>query len=209
MIGVTIGVGDGWRQVAEAAANRMSEFTKLRCVVMSERFRAVTHPSWLKCKLIEHFPNEDSFMVFDADLICLRPWKPKLIFEYTGRAFCAVPDTRLDCIYEECEALGISFPDIYINGGLTIFGSEHKPIWDEAWRKHPRCGKWLEQGALNLALLESNTQMCRLPRRFNVVTYKGRISDKELCDMRAVNVHACAVNDWRGIEKLQKHYFNL
>ena len=205
MIGVVIGT-TGWQEVARMAADRMSQMTGLECRVVTELFCGAFHPSWQKAKLIDYMPDVDSFMVFDADIMCLRPWNPEAIFESLGRPFCAVIDRRTEGVFHECHDLGIGFPDTYVNGGLTIFGREHKPIWDCTWSRHPKCGRFLEQGALNLALMETDMQVCRLPKRFNVVTSKGEISQGEVQSQNVVNLHATNLKFAREVAKFQEKY---
>jgi len=180
--------------------------TGLECRVITDVFCGAYHPSWQKAKLIDHFPNVDSFLVFDADLICLRRWNPDVLFETLGRPFCAVPDRRTDGVYEECAELSIAFPDIYVNGGMTMFGREHKPVWDEVWKRHPKCGRFLEQGALNLALLDLDIQVCRLPKRYNVVTHRGQITQSELDALGAINLHATNLKVPSEVAKIQSQY---
>jgi hypothetical protein len=207
MIGVTIGTGEPWKAVAEVAAKRMTQMTGLECVVIDERFKPVCHPSWLKCHVIDHFKEQDSFLLFDADIIAIKKWNPQQLFESLGRPFCAVPDMRSDIVFEECNQLGIAFPDCYVNGGLTMFGREHKVIWENTWRRHPKCGRWLEQGALNLALLDSGCEICRMPRRFNVLTYRGATLEWDTFDVRhTINLHVCGTACAQEVKEVQLRY---
>lgn len=211
MLGVTIGVGSEWAEVALKASLRMEQMTGINCTVITDEIYKVDHPSWMKCAVVDHSPFKpyDSFMIFDADVICVKPWNPHTLFESMGRPFMAVPDTRDQVVWDECNALGISFPDVYVNGGLTIFGREHAPIWRNTFKHHPKCGRWLEQGALNLSLLNSGVEVCRLPRYFNVLMNGDRglksIPDKQVIE-RAINVHACGINGPRGIQRMQERY---
>jgi hypothetical protein len=98
-------------------------------------------------------------------------------------------------VLAECEAWGLGFPDTYLNCGLLIFGREHAPVWDRTWCRHPKGGAWMEQTALNRALIDEAVEVCRLPRRFNLLAHRGRINPiyarATLRD--AVNVHTCAM----------------
>lgn len=175
MIGVTIGIGRLWPEIAARSARRMQKMTGLRCIVIDgarrvgapERLPEVVHPSWLKCHITRIFPTEHRFLVFDADIFCLSHWDPEALFAETRKSFCAVPDRNLPAVYKECCEHQLPFPDWYVNGGLLMFNRKHEAIWDEVWNKHPRYGRWLEQTALNKAIQESGIDVCRLPRVFN------------------------------------------
>ena len=176
MIGVTIGIGPGWQACAERAATQMAAMTGLSCHVVTRPHHTteVAHPSWLKCWITEMFPAEDAFLLFDADILPLRPWDPDGIFHKLGRPFLAVPEDNTPPVFNECRRYQLPPWDWYVNGGLTIFGHEHAPIWRAVWKRHPGYGSWLEQTALNHVLLESGTPVCRLPRQFNQLLH-GRL----------------------------------
>lgn len=198
MIGITIGIGEGWAQLAESSARAMENMTGIRCeVIRAAHGFGVCHPSWLKCHLHRLYPNEDSFLVFDADLLCLGPWEPDVLFAAMGRAFMAVPEPNANPdLIEECRKWGLGFPDTYINCGLMIYGQEHGFVMDRAWTHHPHGGTWLEQTAINHALATEAVEMCRLPRIFNTLAQEGRINSiycrTTLKD--AINVHTCAMD---------------
>jgi hypothetical protein len=186
----------------------MQDNTGVRCIVESEKFKDVPHPSWLKCKLHERFPLEDSFFVFDADIVCLRPWNPFRLFNSLGRPFLGVQEDNLSEVFEECKCFGIAFPKIYLNGGLTIYGREHIPIWEAAWtRMGMRDWRWQEQTPLNMALLELDIESCRLPRWFNLLAHNGNVAQ---CDERymerVINLHACGLDNAEQVAEFQKRY---
>jgi hypothetical protein len=205
MTGICISTGE-YKWIGKAAADRMGEMTGLDCIIIDEVFCEVPHPSWIKAKLIDHFPEIDSFLVFDSDIICLQPWQPEALFEELHRPFMAVPDDRSNNVLHECVNLEIPFPDFYVNGGLTIFGREHKPVWDAVWKCHPKCGRWLEQGALNLALLETGVEVCRLPRRFNYLAHGGTMTPQQAKDLNIVNYHACSIGNAIGVREVQERF---
>lgn len=196
MIGVTIGVGEQWAALAESSARAMEEMTGVRCHVLRADAFGCCHPSWLKCHVHRIFPQEDAFLVFDADLLCVRQWDPRNLFKTMARPFMGVPEPNAnDEVLEECREWGLGFPDFYLNCGLLIFGREHGFVLDRAWSLHPHGGRWLEQTAINHALALEAVETCRLPRVFNVLAQEGRINAiycrATLKD--AVNVHFCAM----------------
>lgn len=210
MIGVVIGIGDKWRSIARASADRMSRMTGLRCEVFDHPYIPTIHPSWQKAFIIQRYAKEDSFLCFDADIICLRQWDPERLFNDLGRAFCAVPDDHSEQVFKECEFLNISFPGIYVNAGLMMFGREHDYVWDRVWTKHPHCGAWLEQGALNLALLNMQVEICRLPRKFNVLAHQGQMAPHEstisIHKNGWINLHACSCKTPEQLVEVQKRF---
>jgi len=188
MIGVTIGVGRGWREAAQSAAEAMGKRTGLRCVVVDdigttvpkEKLPKVIHPAWIKAYLLDLFPDENEFLVFDADLIPRRDWDPQAIFRQMRGAFCAVPDRNCETVRDECASFNLPFPDWYVNTGLLMFSRQHAPVWDYVKTKHPKCGSWQEQTALNEALLALSVSVARLPRDFNYLALSKTKSNGEI-----------------------------
>ena len=211
MIGVSIGIGPGWQECARFAALRMSRMTGLECHVVTHPHRTteVAHPSWLKCWVTEMFPAEDSFCLFDADLLPLRPWDPAGLFEKLGRPFLAVPEDNTLPVYNECMRYQLPPWDWYVNGGLTIFGREHASIWQTVWKLHPRFGSWLEQTALNHVLRDVGLPVCRLPRRFNHLLHGDYAAAPALAQAPdLVNLHADSLGgDASRLVTLQKQLF--
>lgn len=196
MIGITIGIGEEWKRLAEKTAARMELMTGVKCHVIDRDDFGCAHPSWLKCHVHKIFPNEDSYFLFDADILPLRGWNPQSLFREMKRAFIGVPEPNFnDEILAECKQWELGFPDIYVNGGLLIFGAEHAWIWEKVWTFHPNGGTWLEQTALNRVLADEAVEMCRLPRHFNLIAHFGKIKSiyarSTLKD--AMNVHTCAL----------------
>lgn len=207
MIGVTIGLGKEWVEIAHAAAQRMNQMTGLKTYVIGEPLGLqVAHPSWMKCHITGMFPEENEFLVFDADIICLRGWSPENIFSSLRESFCAVPDRNLPMVYDECVKFKLPFPDWYVNAGLLMFHRRHQPVWDAVWAQHPQRGRWLEQTALNEALLAQKIEVARLPRIFNQLPNGETL---EQMDARGVvNFHfADQGGDATRILELQKELF--
>lgn len=207
MIGVTIGCGD-YLEVARVSADRMEEMTQMPCVVVDKIFKGVPHVTWLKCFLIEHFPHEDSFLYFDADVICLKEWRPEKLFEDLQRSFCAIPNSLDEGSFSESLYCGIPFPFYYVNAGVLMFGREHKLIWDGAWRRQPRFGylDWGENAALNAAIWESRMQIAHLPPHFNFMAHNGNVSVQEAIDGGVINYHACNLHTADGVREVQQRF---
>lgn len=166
---MTIACGHEWQKIAYQSALRMQKMTGITCGMMTIDFDTV-HPSWNKTKVCEEYDIRDGMFLFDADILCLKPWNPVELWEKHNRAFLAVPDRNIERVEEECERYGIGFPDMYVNAGLTIFGREHKPIWDATFAKHPWVRGWLEQTPLNQVLRDyekDGGKVVRLDRKYN------------------------------------------
>ena len=205
MLGVCIGVGDGWAQCAARTARRMERMTNVPCVVVCDPgIYQVANPSWLKCKVIDIFPNESEFMVFDADIFPNRPWNPvELMEDYLG-AFMAVPEKLTVHVAMEAASYGIRN---YVNAGLTLFTRHHKPIWDYAFARHPQYGRWLEQTALNEGLEKLGYQVVSLADSFN--KFFCHIDDRNyngewLSSRPEFNLHATACGGAKVLDALQK-----
>ena len=189
MTGICVAIGEPWIQIAKVSCARMEAMTGVRCLVISEDFNTV-HPSWNKTRIVELTDGREGIMMFDADVICLRPWSPVDLWEKHNRAFLAVLDRNNDRVEDECIKYGIPFPDVYINAGLTIFGAEHKPIWESVWKMHPFVKGWLEQTPLNIVLQryeKDGGEVVRLDRKYNQIV--GWQSVKRHMAGDTVNAH--------------------
>lgn len=207
MIAVTIGVGEGWKELAERSALQMAAMTGLETRVIDVDDYGCAHPSWLKCHVHRIFPEEDSFLVFDADVLAIRGWDPEEMFEVMRRPFMAVPEPNANpTLMAECRKWAIGGPDVYVNGGFLIYGREHGYIWDRTWARHPHGGSWLEQTALNRSILDSYMEVCRLPRHFNLLAQAGRIRSlySRSTLRHAYNVHACAMKSAEEVSEFHQ-----
>lgn len=197
MIAVTIGVGDGWQELATIAAERMAAMTGLTVAVLREPEPDLVHPAWGKCRIMEKFPKHDSFLIFDADVLALRPWNPAAIYDSLGKEFCAVAEPLTVPVLDESMKHGFG-PGRYFNSGVILCGRHHQPIFDRTLTMHPQCGQWLEQTALNIAVAETIPKAALLPWKFNSLAHGG---DLRLIDpVRIVNIHYCGMHDpWKII----------
>jgi hypothetical protein len=80
MIGITIGVGDLYKKVAETSAEFLKQHTGLNSIIIdSEQFMEskLSHPAALKLKLFD-FTNEENILYFDADWFLVNNWDPTI-----------------------------------------------------------------------------------------------------------------------------------
>lgn len=203
IVGFCIGVGEGWLDRAKWAIERMEEMTGIR----SEIFEGFTgkwyHPSWGKLEIAQL--NTD-MMIFDADILPMKPWNPEALYEQNGKKMLMCRDVASNEVIQECKNFKLR-TDRYFNGGLIICGPHHKPIFDRAAKRHPQYGSWLEQTALNEAIQHYGDKViAELPRAYNTLLWPNvdDLSPKALKDSHCVNMHAASLNgDWRKLKAIQ------
>ena len=159
MIGVTIGIGSEWNSAARTASDRMAEYTGLKChIIDSWHGNRFEHPVWMKHKILELFPHEESFLYFDADVWALQPWSPSAMFIIGGGKFMIVPVPAHSAITAECERFDIPLGR-YMNAGLFMFHRGHQLVFDYTLSQHPECGRWFDQTPLNIDLVKTKTEI--------------------------------------------------
>jgi hypothetical protein len=203
MLGIVVGVGEGWRERAEWAACRMNGMTGIPCVVAYET-RPGMHPSWGKLWLPEKY-CEDSYMIFDADMLPMKRWNPEKIFKESGRRFMACRDVNSQAVHNESKSFCIPI-DRYLNCGLMIFGGEHFPVLEEARKRVPSYGSWLEQTAVNRALIDLGVKVQELPRAYNTLLWPqtDKYDRESLLEKNAVNLHAASLGGrWDILKQIQ------
>jgi hypothetical protein len=199
MIGVTIGIGAKWKEVAEISAREMSRHTGLTCHVVDEVpvGVSVSHPSWLKLHVFDMFPSEDEILFFDADVLCIRDWEPKDDlgqYIYMGNPqFRICNDEHSVAVHQECQQFGIKGTSRYFNAGLWIAQRHHDPILKRAAAHGPVFGTWLEQTALSVELQNENVSV--IPSQFNKLLWPGFHHYCDLHEMPDTNLHLASIGD--------------
>lgn len=77
-VGVTVGVGSPYAEIAQLAAACFSHHTGIQSVVLGDKefaFSGLPHPAALRLLAFEHV-FADRIVYFDADWLCLSPWSP-------------------------------------------------------------------------------------------------------------------------------------
>lgn len=201
MQGVTIGIGDVWKEIAEVAAARMCLHTGLKCSVIQNwpseipEVNLLSNPSWLKLWIQERlFPGED-LLIFDADLFCVRDWDPVAELEDYEMAWVAEADSgfdrerTLELLSNECRQFHLPV-DRYGNGGFLIIRSGCK-VLQEARKFFPNYGSWLEQTGVNQAVHDLKPRVRFLPPEFNFIV-KSQVWLRQpdlLSVLRVTNLH--------------------
>lgn len=193
ILGVTIGIGELWEKAAKKAAERMEKNTGIKCEVLSENHLGLINPSWLKMYLHEIYPEYDKLIIFDADLIPLRPWDANRVCEESKGLISGVVD-KGDGVGAECFNYNLD-SKTYINGGLVISGKIHTHIWERVKRGYPRYGTWAEQTALNKSIQKYTIGVYGLPKEYNYVfqSWKEKLDIDKVINSNIINFHLASL----------------
>lgn len=144
-LAVTIGIGDGWRELAERSARRMTAATGLPAQVISSCYLLPGgwNPSWAKCWAFDLVPADvERLVIFDADLYVAGPFA-----EWdTDQPLAVVRHVRNNEVRNEMTLYGFRE---YWNGGLLVIRRSLADALRLVATYGPHYGKWLEQTALN------------------------------------------------------------
>jgi len=176
MVGLTIGVGEYYGQLAKLAAEAMQEKTGIKTTVLNDEHFAssgLPAPHHLKLRMFD-LVDADSIMYFDADMACLKPWKPER-FANTD-AVIAVAESARPLHIQTAEDWGIPVQE-YFNAGLMILNRRcHKDWLRETERFVETDTKFkeydpLDQAALNIVRHRMGIKLELLDRRYNWIGY--------------------------------------
>ncbi len=205
MIGVTIGIGEGWFECAHASARRMEDKTGFPCTVIEREplLREGVHPSWFKHVIHEMFSHCNEFLYFDADILALKPWNPEKIFKDNHRRLCAVLDNdpaMAKEVRQEEKDIGI-LRGTYLNAGLFMFGREHAPLFESTWAKRPSWHRWIDQGAFNRSIHDLRVPVAILPNEYNHMRPRDAST--------SINMHYCGLGgNWQELKRAQDEFFS-
>ena len=208
MLGVTIGIGPGWRECAEGAAKAMSRHTNLECLVVSECPSGweIGSPAWLKLWLQDKFPNQD-LMIFDADMISIQPWNP--VAQLGNYDMVWVAD-RSPQVLTECFKRRLD-PTKYCNSGLILIRAGCS-ILQQTQKRYPDPSAWYEQTAINLTVQSEHGFRVRLmPNKYNVIVRRHlHLKATTSTYRQAYNLHFVGLSNTserlEAISKLQEHF---
>lgn len=175
MIAVTIGVGRKWKILAELAAKSCRENTGLETYILDEdamvRYGFST-PHHLKYKLFHEFPDADSILYFDADVVFLQSFPAHA---FLGRKeFVCVRDRyeSSESVNHEARMLGLR-PEEYFNSGFFIVHrAVHEIFLEKAqWLTGRRPSRFKDQSYLNGARHMLGSPILYLPRKYNMLAF--------------------------------------
>jgi hypothetical protein len=173
MIAVTIGVGR-YQAMADYAALAVRKMTGLSTVVLGEDHFAnsgLSYPHFLKLRLFDLLDEED-LLFFDADMVCLNSWDPRLFAQ--RQAIVAVAD-RPDqpVVREACATWGIPQGE-YFNTGLLILNRASHSQWlkeAELFVHSHALMPLYDQTPLNIVRHQLGLSLSLLDRRFNWIGF--------------------------------------
>ncbi len=171
MIGVTIGVGEKWEMLARLAAESCEESTGLQTFILGAdavKRHGLSTPHHLKYKLFHEFPDADSILYFDADLIFLQPFDARA---FAGRRdFVCVRDRyeTEEVVREEAGTIRLR-PELYFNSGFFIIQrAVHAVFLEKAqWLTGRFFSRFKDQTYLNGARHMLSSPILYLPREYN------------------------------------------
>lgn len=176
MVGITIGVGQYYGELAELAAKAMQEKTGVETVVLRDEHFAksgLPAPHHLKLRMFD-LVDADSIVYFDADMACLKPWEPQRFAN--SRAVVAVAESARPLHVHTAEHWGIPVQE-YFNAGLMILNrryhkdwlleTEHFVLTDTKFKEYDP----LDQAALNIIRHRMGLKLELLDRRYNWIGY--------------------------------------
>ncbi len=171
MIAVTIGTGR-YTQLAQHAARAVQEMTGLETRVLTDEHFAASGlptPHFLKLRLFE-LTDAESVLFFDADIVCLKPWRPQ---EFANRdAIVAVADL-LSIARGECRKWNIPIGE-YINTGMMILNRASHQEWlretEHFVKTHPPANLY-DQTPLNIVRHQLGLRLELLDRRYNWLSF--------------------------------------
>ncbi len=175
MIAVTIGIGRDYQRLAELAAESCRAATGLETLILDEshyrKYGIVGSPMLLRYHLVDEFPNVDSILHFDADMVFMKPFDAHRLAN--SGALVAVRDCYSQpWIRSAAQAIGIS-AKTYFNGGFLVMDPRrHGPLLRLA-RNYERTATvgFQAQCALNWARMITDEPVNYLPKYYNYIRF--------------------------------------
>lgn len=176
MVGVTIGVGEYYGRLADLAAQAMQEKTGVKTKVLTDQdftSSGLPAPHHLKLRMFD-LVDAESIVYFDADMACLKPWKPQT-FENTDAVVAVAESARP---LHVCTAQDWGIPvEKYFNAGLMILNRKHHREWLRATEHFVltdtkfQAYDPLDQAALNITRHRLGLKLKLLDRRYNWIGF--------------------------------------
>ena len=168
MIGVTIGVGRAYREMAELAAESVQKWTGLNVRVVTSTQGC--HPAKYKLLLLEQ--HDETVFYFDADTRMIGPWPE--IASYEDRTdFIASKHDPTDARDRDCGRYGLD-NNRYFYSGLWFANRKHHgeafhAAYELCHSDDYRTEFQYEQTALNVAIQRYDIQLAPVPWERHVV----------------------------------------
>ena len=178
MIGITIGTGEYYSRLAKLAARALEEKIGVKTIILGdEHFTAsgLPAPHHLKLRLFD-FVDDQFALYFDADMVCLNPWKPERLARKD--ALVAVAESARPLHVRTAQDWRIPLNE-YFNAGLLILNRKCHQDWlRETERFVQTDQKFAEydpydQAALNITRHRRGLKLELLDRRYNWIGFGG------------------------------------
>jgi len=167
MIGVTIGVGRSYREMAELAAETVRKWTGLDVDVITDT--AGMRAAEVKLTLLERYSG--TVFYFDADTRMVNAW-PELREYEDCEAFIASRHDASEAVDRDCEHYNLS-PDRYFYSGLWIANRRHAEAFNRALElchsADYKTAFGVDQTALNVVMQKLGVPFRSLPWNRHVV----------------------------------------
>jgi hypothetical protein len=207
MLAVTIGVGEKFTPLAQMAAASCASRTGLPVAVLGEeamRRHGLKKPHHLKFKLFDEFPDAETILYFDSDIIFLRDFDPRPFVD--SRDFICVRDIwDCDWVINDARQIGLA-PRDYFNSGFFILNRTHHALMLRlAARLQGRFRvQFDDQTALNAARAWLDVPTRYLPREYN---YLVRENDGSPDTEQAFVLHLCGFERKAWATQLRYHQY--
>ena len=176
MIAVTIGVGENFAPLAQLAAESCATRTGLPVAILGaeamEKY-GLQKPHHLKFKLFDEFPDAETILYFDSDIIFLRAFDPRP-FENLEAFICVRDLWDTSWIISDARRLGLA-PREYFNSGFFIaHRARHAAMLRLAGHLQGRISaSFHDQTHLNAARAWLGLPAHFLPREYNYLIRDG------------------------------------
>ncbi len=183
MIAVTIGCGRRYSILADFAAARVRAMTGLETHIIGDdslRRWGLSKPHQLKLRLFHEFPEAESILYFDADLLFLQRWNPN-VFANSPEIICVSDLWNASWIRADAGRLGVPVRN-YFNSGFFIVSARHHASWLEG--SYQQLGMlftpFYDQSYLNHTRWHWGLPARFLPKHWNFIGYENHPRPEEI-----------------------------
>jgi hypothetical protein len=198
VIGVTVGVGS-YRGLAEQAAQSFSQRTGLRCIILGDKEYGAAGltgqlPELLKLRVWD-FVDANAVLLFDADMVCLRPWDPGSM-----SAEATMVATRdwiwRSGIVKEAENGAVPLNEYFLASLMILNRDHHREMLRMAEQLFPHIpSNVMAQTAINAARSRLGIPITFLDRRYNWSLFgEGNLHSKAAPIVAHYNTMSCGQN---------------
>ena len=176
IVGMTIGCGPVFHEMASHAAYSFIRHFGCECIVLDERTPGAERPHRLKFDLFKFAPYADAIVFFDADLVWLEMIEAEELVPQE-RGIAAVRDiTSAEWILADAARAGVA-PEAYFNSGLMIIRRDCRELLDCA----RDLSRYLDTPFQDQTAFNAAARLLRMPIAYLPGTYNFHV-DREFTD---------------------------